>query len=539
MLHKYNAAKLFSAVLLNIVILLFFYCRSFELISMISVNTLHRLMVIVVLFSSFSLLVFPPVMLSGTAKRVGLIVMVLFSLKHEMDESLREKPNIFPFPRDLRQSISIVTDADSDIGLSISSLLYQQGSEVIITCAILTACEKVMGEIMTAKSHDDKISNSNHGNIVVMQMVTTDLNSVYEFTQNIKSTYEYINYLVLNSGVSSIDINGTTSQGYELYFTKMHLVNNAICKWLFPLLLYDPASSTIYANDGACVDAKVCRISTAGSSHDDEFTESTPGLGLTGSSESRIVIVGSQLYIHGTFHVSLFSKNETLVNRDLLQMNAAGDDVDAMNEARARLANIFFVNELQTRFDRYIYLARHHQTSAPLLSIFNDTNNFEDPISVHAMAVDGSRPVRRVIATFVNPGEIFASRNRNTFLATFSSYLYRSSQQASYLVLYALCSSNILPGSLLDSQKRSVDLMHYRSQQLDTHLAAFPVARYLPSMFSFFSLDEYYFSKRMRFISNHNDVTTSDHGRYDADVVSKRLWHVSNRIISQFEEKFP
>ena len=115
--------KFTVAILLNSVVFLFVYIRLPELIELLCVNSLHRIMLVMILLPSLSLFVFPPPLLSGTVKRAGLILMVLYSLKHELDESLRDKPNIYPFPRDLRLSVSIVVDADSDMGFSINRYL--------------------------------------------------------------------------------------------------------------------------------------------------------------------------------------------------------------------------------------------------------------------------------------------------------------------------------------------------------------------------------------------------------------------------------
>ena len=82
-LRYYVLCTIFSSV-----VALFYLARTPELISMATMNPMHGIMMVAAVISCISLFVMPPSQQSAVMRRIGLIIMVLYALKTEMDENL-------------------------------------------------------------------------------------------------------------------------------------------------------------------------------------------------------------------------------------------------------------------------------------------------------------------------------------------------------------------------------------------------------------------------------------------------------------------
>ncbi len=114
----------------------------------------------------------------------------------------------------------------------------------------------------------------------------SDLHSIQAFAANISSAYPQIDYLVLNAG--AVPPAGTiTAQGLEASLGSMHFGNAALVHWLLPALT-NPSQHAVDAAMDAAFDPEAAYP-----------PKPNPH-------SARIVIVGSEAYMMGAFHSSLF-----------------------------------------------------------------------------------------------------------------------------------------------------------------------------------------------------------------------------------------
>ena len=164
--------------------------------------------------------------------------------------------------------------------------------------------------------------------------------------------------------------------------------------------------------------------------------------------------------------------------------------------ARAKLANILHIHELQARVDRFA-------------SNLTSTDH----------------PLRRLVTASLHPGTVSTNIHPNMRRA---GYILRSPQQAARVVLHAVFSHTFLPGAFIDSMQHAHDLEDYRGMHLPQHIAAYPDTSLLPfahaPSIKPFSFEEYIW----RSASKRANASRAE--------LAKTLWEVSDRIVLKWGE---
>ena len=252
---------------------LFYISRLPEIISMVTTNQMHALMVGAGVIALATMFAMPPATTSLLVRRLGLVFMVLYQLKQEMDVSLVKR---YAFDGRLENLIVVVTGANSGTGRAISELLYQRGATVVMSCRSQSRCQNA-AKVIELSAAEKGSTAVPVGRLDVKILDLADLNSVRSFADDMKRNYKRIDVLVNNAGLAS-KRGEKTAQGLEMAFGAMHVGHFALTNWLLPLL-----SNPIQQIDAESVQVSVPPLESA-----------------------RIVNIGSQAYVSGKFHESLF-----------------------------------------------------------------------------------------------------------------------------------------------------------------------------------------------------------------------------------------
>ena len=476
-------------------VVVFFAARAPEIISMSITNPLHGMCVVVSLAALITLFLSPPLLTSSLIRRLGLICLVLFSLKSEMDPALTKLAKL----QDLSNSVCIVTGANSGTGYAITELLVERGATVILGCRSVTKCSEASIRI----ANDIRLRRAKHpdlfmsGQMIVMELDLSDLSSVHTFTSELARKYSRIDVLVNNAGIIA-PAGFKTAQGFEGSFGVMHVGHFALTRWLMPLLAKQLPEPELNSN------------SNGQSMNINPFENG-----------ARIVNIGSHAHAFGQFDISL-----------MRSMGGTGDLSSEITDnckdfgpfgvfnccplfkcpvtngyARAKLANLLHISEIQRRSDLHaVQLARL-----------------------------GLEAPRRIVSSVLHPGSV---KTHIHWLIEFSGQFLRSSEQAAHLILHAIQSNSYLPGTYLDSMGTAHDLLDFREDHLAVHLEAFPsvVSSRLPfiqpSGINLFSFDTWSFKSR-------NLISWQSVGpapTFDSKEVAARLWEVSEGIVIDWEK---
>jgi len=265
-------------------------------------------MILSVILSTLSLIIKPPVNITGSIRRYVLIFLVLWQLKKEMDGNLTTKIKL----KDMTGSICLITGANSGIGLGISEQLLALNCHVVMACRSKDKCDdaaltlKQQDTILSKKAGNakrlskPKVFYNGTGLITTMTLDLADLESVREFTYQFKKKFQRLDVLVNNAGLiatKGYSLNHhhhyycyyyhnhhyyydnhynseRTMQGLETSIGVMHVGHFALTKWLMDLLL-KPINNN---NDNS-------------------------------KEPSRVINIASAAYIAGAFHSSLLSLN--------------------------------------------------------------------------------------------------------------------------------------------------------------------------------------------------------------------------------------
>lgn len=121
---------------------------------------------------------------------------------------------------------AIVTGANSGLGFQVSLTLAKKGAEVIMACRnrdkALKAEADIYAECPEAKLH-------------LLELDLSDLNSVKECVEKIKTKYNHLDLIINNAGVM-VPPFSRTKQGFELQFGTNHLAHFAMVGQLLPLI---------------------------------------------------------------------------------------------------------------------------------------------------------------------------------------------------------------------------------------------------------------------------------------------------------------
>ena len=189
--------------------------------------------------------------------------------------------------------------------------------------------------------------------------------------------------------------------------------------------------------------------------------------------------------------------------------------------ARAKLANVLHVNELQRRVDE---------------------------MALAEKQLGSGHKLRRFVASSLHPGSV-ASNIHPFFASKLTSALLRSADEAAKVVMYALQHDTYVPGSYIDSMAKSHDLFNYRGRFLESHFLAHPESRSLQfatntqatltttgSGSSEYTFDQMVWSRKSLLARAPGfDASSTSTSLASKDLVSARLWDVSVQIITDFE----
>ena len=133
--------------------------------------------------------------------------------------------------KEMKGKVAIVTGGNSGLGLETAKFLDNKGVQVIIAVR-----DTKKGEIV--------IKENNLKNSIVMELNLASFRSIRSFSQEFKSRYKVLDFLVNNAGVMMTD-ELKTVDGYELQFGTNHLGHFLLTKELVEIMDTDTESRII------------------------------------------------------------------------------------------------------------------------------------------------------------------------------------------------------------------------------------------------------------------------------------------------------
>ena len=185
-----------------------------ELITMMLFNPVDALKIAVVMLTLILLLVLPPQSLGIFARRIGLIVVIILTLKSDIDTKLSlPSTNEIDSVGEVSNYVAIVTGASSGIGLSTVEELFQRNITVVMACRSLSKCSDAKHMIS---------KESSEGKLFIMELDLADLLSVRRFVNEFSASFHRLDIIVNNAG--SLPPTGSkTAQGFEMALGSMHI----------------------------------------------------------------------------------------------------------------------------------------------------------------------------------------------------------------------------------------------------------------------------------------------------------------------------
>ncbi|QOY35779.1 oxidoreductase [Anaerobacillus isosaccharinicus] len=139
------------------------------------------------------------------------------------------------FKQDLIGKTSIVTGANSGIGLEAARILANRGAQVILAVRNQQKGEAAVASIQ-AENSEVKVE--------VMRLDLSDLTSIHSFAQVFIDRFDSLDLLINNAGVM-VPPYEKTKDGFELQFGSNHLGHFALTGLLLPLLKKTPSSRVV------------------------------------------------------------------------------------------------------------------------------------------------------------------------------------------------------------------------------------------------------------------------------------------------------
>ena len=127
-----------------------------------------------------------------------------------------------------RETIVVVTGANSGLGFECSKTFAEKGATVVMTSRNMHKGEKAKAEIL-------EIHPS--ASVDLMKLDVGNLASVRDFAEVFKAKYDRLDILLNNAGVMAIP-RQETPDGFEMQLGVNHLVESVW--WIGPVLLQDP-----------------------------------------------------------------------------------------------------------------------------------------------------------------------------------------------------------------------------------------------------------------------------------------------------------
>ncbi len=136
---------------------------------------------------------------------------------------------------DLQGYISIVTGANSGLGLETVRALSRKGSHVVMACRDMNKGQQVLNAIA---------ADVPGASFELVQLDLASLDSVRNFFTTFQQSHDRLDLLFNNAGVMAIP-RRETKDGFEMQFGTNHLGHFALTGLLLPLLLATPQSRII------------------------------------------------------------------------------------------------------------------------------------------------------------------------------------------------------------------------------------------------------------------------------------------------------
>ncbi len=137
---------------------------------------------------------------------------------------------------DLSGTQTIVTGANSGIGLETSRALAEKGAHVVLACRNLEKGNEAAGSIRQKNSRVD---------IEVMELDLSDLSSVRVFAEAFNGGHSSLDILCNNAGVMALPERIETVDGFEMQFGTNHLGHFALTGLLFGMLRNTPGARVV------------------------------------------------------------------------------------------------------------------------------------------------------------------------------------------------------------------------------------------------------------------------------------------------------
>ena len=129
--------------------------------------------------------------------------------------------------RDLKESIVIITGANTGIGKESAIELSKLGAHIVMACRDKNRAETAIEEIKSVTGLDS---------YEFMELDLMDLQSVKNFTIKFLSKYQRLDVLVNNAGIMALPKRATTKQGLEAQFGTNHIGHFLLTTLLLDLM---------------------------------------------------------------------------------------------------------------------------------------------------------------------------------------------------------------------------------------------------------------------------------------------------------------
>lgn len=136
--------------------------------------------------------------------------------------------------------VTVVTGANSGLGLVTARELARAGASVVLACRNVNKGEQAIAEVRAAVPNAD---------VALEALDLADLDSVSDFASRIGSGHDHLDLLVLNAGVMAPP-RRTTKDGFESQFGTNHLGHFALTGRLMATLLAASAPRVVTLSSG-------------------------------------------------------------------------------------------------------------------------------------------------------------------------------------------------------------------------------------------------------------------------------------------------
>ena len=149
----------------------------------------------------------------------------------------------------LRGKVAVVTGASAGIGMETARVLMLHGCHVVLAVRNISKGEDVLAQLQKAAPG---------GQGTVMELDTSNLDSVKAFAKHFVSLNLPVHFLVLNAGIMALDTEAHSAQGFELQFATNYLGHFLLARLLEkPLLasgtIQEPSRLVILSSAAGCL----------------------------------------------------------------------------------------------------------------------------------------------------------------------------------------------------------------------------------------------------------------------------------------------